>query len=83
MIESGLAADRDSGRGLTVDGFTKPELVAPGVHIVSTLAKHSMLADAAAGSTVQGRYIDLSGTSASAARTRPTGAAPRRYGVRF
>jgi len=56
-----------SSRGVTADGFAKPELVAPGVHIVSTLAKKSLLADVAAGSVVQGRYIDLSGTSASAA----------------
>ena len=56
-----------SSRGVTADGFAKPELVAPGVHIVSTLAKKSLLADVAAGSIVQGRYVDLSGTSASAA----------------
>ncbi len=56
-----------SSRGVTADGFAKPELVAPGVHIVSTLAKKSLLANVAAGSIVQGRYVDLSGTSASAA----------------
>jgi serine protease AprX len=69
--EAGTAAPFDdspaawSSRGVTVDGYAKPELMAPGVDIVSTLARGSFLARDA-GSPGDG-YVGLSGTSASAA----------------
>jgi serine protease AprX len=56
-----------SSYGTTVDGFSKPDLVAPGRRIVSTL---SSLTDPLAVQyptrVVDGAYISLSGTSASA-----------------
>lgn len=54
-----------SSRGVTVDGYAKPEVMAPGVDIISTLARGSFLARDAAGPG--DGYIALSGTSASAA----------------
>ena len=69
--DRGTAADSDdtslswSGYGATVDGYAKPDVLAPGAGIISTLAKKSALA--AHGDVVQGQYIRLSGTSASAA----------------
>jgi serine protease AprX len=56
-----------SSRGVTVDGYAKPEVVAPGVDIVSTLAEHSSFASNPAVQKVEGKYVELSGTSASAA----------------
>lgn len=57
-----------SSRGLTVDGYGKPEIVAPGVNIVSTLSgRDSYLARNLKEALVDGRHIRLTGTSASAA----------------
>lgn len=57
-----------SSRGVTVDGYAKPEVVAPGVEIVSTLASRgAYLAQEMEDAVVHERYIRLSGTSASAA----------------
>ena len=63
----GALADRSS-RGVTVDGYAKPDVVAPGEGIVSTLAgRRTYLAKQFPDSVVDRRYIQLSGTSASAA----------------
>ena len=56
-----------SSRGRTQDGFAKPEVLAPGAHIVSTLSPeqrvHARCARAASSS---GQYIRAGGTSMSA-----------------
>ncbi|MDP2673609.1 MAG: S8 family peptidase [Dehalococcoidia bacterium] len=57
-----------SSRGVTVDGYAKPEVTAPGVGIVSVSGgNHSYLARQAPEAIVDGRYLRLSGSSASAA----------------
>lgn len=56
-----------SSRGVTVDGYAKPEVVAPGVNIVSTLAQGSYLARTHRAAVVDSHYIRLSGTSAASA----------------
>jgi serine protease AprX len=55
-----------SGRGVTQDGFTKPDLVAPGAHIVAPLAPGSDFNWLCATCVVDGRYFMVSGTSMSA-----------------
>jgi serine protease AprX len=55
-----------SSRGNTQDGFYKPEIVAPGRHIVSTLSSmSSTLATQRPTAIVDGSYLQLSGTSMS------------------
>ncbi len=56
-----------SSTGTTVDGFAKPDVVAPGVGIVSTLAKGSLVARSFKDSVVDDHYVRMSGTSASSA----------------
>jgi serine protease AprX len=57
-----------SSRGWTVDGYAKPEVIAPGDEIVSALSNRgSYLAKAFPEAVVDGRYLRLSGTSSSAA----------------
>ncbi len=55
-----------SSRGLTQDGFRKPDVYAPGAHIVSVLAPHSYFAGACSSCIVSGQYIRTSGTSMAA-----------------
>jgi len=55
-----------SGRGSTQDGFAKPDVLAPGSRIVSTLAVGSYLAAALPDRITDGQYLRLSGTSMSA-----------------
>ena len=56
-----------SSRGVTEDGFARPDLVAPGRKIVSTLAAGSVLAaEFADRVTSDGEHIRLSGTSMAA-----------------
>jgi len=55
-----------SSRGQTQDGFTKPDVVAPGAHIVSTLAPGSSFASACPACVIGGAYFQLSGTSLAA-----------------
>ncbi len=57
-----------SSYGRTVDGIAKPDLVAPGRNIVSTLASPTVPLAAAFATHIvgAGQYIRLSGTSASA-----------------
>ena len=56
-----------SSYGTTQDGVVKPDLVAPGRRIVSTLAAHDVpLARQFSDRIVRGHYLRLSGTSASA-----------------
>jgi serine protease AprX len=55
-----------SSRGGTQDGLSKPEVVAPGAHIVSTLAPRSAFAGLCPHCVVDGDYIRLGGTSMAA-----------------
>jgi serine protease AprX len=55
-----------SSRGLTQDGFPKPDVYAPGAHIVSVLAPNSYFARECPGCIVDGQYIRTSGTSMAA-----------------
>ena len=71
--EAGTASPADdtlawfSSFGLTQAGFAKPDLVAPGRHIVGALASNGAgLASEFPAKVVNQQYIQLSGTSASA-----------------
>jgi serine protease AprX len=55
-----------SSRGVTQDGYRKPEVVAPGARIVSNLAPKSAFASMCAACIVDGQYIRAGGTSMSA-----------------
>jgi serine protease AprX len=70
--QNGTANPRDdvipswSSRGITQDGFQKPDVSAPGVHIVSVLAPNSTFATACPTCIIDGQYIMAGGTSMSA-----------------
>ena len=55
-----------SSQGVTQDGFVKPDLVAPGAHIVAPLAPDSDFPSLCAECVVDGRYFRVSGTSMAA-----------------
>jgi len=55
-----------SSQGVTQDGFTKPDVVAPGAHIVSTLAPGSAFASLCPTCVIDGEYFQASGTSMAA-----------------
>jgi serine protease AprX len=55
-----------SSRGVTQDGFAKPEIVAPGAHIASTLAPGSDFSSLCPDCVVDGRYFRVGGTSMAA-----------------
>jgi len=55
-----------SARGTTQDGFEKPDVYAPGAHIVSVLAPGSVFAGSCTDCIVDHRYIRTSGTSMAA-----------------
>jgi serine protease AprX len=55
-----------SSRGITQDGFQKPDVNAPGAHIVSTLSPNSAFAGMCPSCIVAGSYIKVSGTSMAA-----------------
>ncbi len=56
-----------SSYGVTQDGFTKPDFVAPGRHIITTLAPNSAFALNYPDFIVGQQYIQLSGTSLATA----------------
>ena len=56
-----------SAAGPTLDAFVKPDVVAPGAHIVSFMRPHSYLRDAYPDRRIDGRYFEMSGTSMSTA----------------
>jgi serine protease AprX len=70
--QNGTANPRDdfiaswSSRGITQDGFQKPDVYAPGVHIVSVLAPNSTFATACGSCIIDGQYITAGGTSMAA-----------------
>ena len=55
-----------SSYGVTQDGFTKPDVVAPGRRIITTLAPNSNFALNFPSAMVGTRYIQLTGTSVAA-----------------
>src|SRR5918994_2153120 len=55
-----------SSRGITADGFAKPEIHAPGSGIVSTLAPNSAFASMCPSCVVEGQMIRAGGTSMAA-----------------
>jgi serine protease AprX len=55
-----------SSQGVTQDGFQKPDVLAPGAHIVTTLAPGSAFATLCPSCVVQGAYFQASGTSLAA-----------------
>ncbi len=63
VITVGASDDHDkiasfSSRGPTVDGFEKPDVVAPGVNIIAGRSKNTAL-----GRVIDDYYVELSGTS--------------------
>jgi serine protease AprX len=55
-----------SSRGMTQDGVAKPDVVAPGAHIVTTLAPNSDFSNLCPTCVVGGAYFQVSGTSLAA-----------------
>jgi serine protease AprX len=55
-----------SSRGLTQDGIAKPDVVAPGAHIVSNLAPNSEFTSLCPSCVTAGEYIRAGGTSMAA-----------------
>ena len=55
-----------SSRGTTQDGFAKPDVLAPGAHIITTLAPNSDFANLCPTCVVGGSYFQVSGTSLAA-----------------
>ncbi len=55
-----------SSQGVTQDGFAKPDVLAPGAHILTTLAPNSAFATMCPSCIVQGAYFQVSGTSLAA-----------------
>ena len=55
-----------SSVGVTQDGYLKPEVSAPGAHIVSTLAPKSQFTSLCPSCIVDGQYIRAGGTSMAA-----------------
>ena len=56
-----------SAAGPTLDAFTKPDLLAPGAHMVSTIDKHSTLAEEHPDSLLSKEYFWMAGTSQASA----------------
>jgi serine protease AprX len=56
-----------SAAGPTLDAFTKPDLLAPGAHMVSTIAKHSTLVEEHPESNLPQKYFWMAGTSQASA----------------
>lgn len=56
-----------SAAGPTLDGFVKPDLVAPGAHIVSTMYPNTKIARDHSANQVSGSYFEMAGTSQAAA----------------
>jgi subtilisin family serine protease len=60
-------AESFSAAGPTLDGFVKPDLLAPGAHMVSTMMPGSYIARNQEANWVEGQYFSMAGTSQSAA----------------
>jgi serine protease AprX len=55
-----------SSQGVTQDGFSKPDIYAPGSHIISLLAPNSAFTQLCPNCAIGGEYIKASGTSFAA-----------------
>ena len=58
-----------SAAGPTLDGFTKPDVMAPGAHIVSTMLPNTYIAKNHEANRVANQYFSMAGTSQAAAVT--------------
>ena len=56
-----------SAAGPTLDAFVKPDVIAPGAHVVSLMRPNTYLRDEYPERRVNGRYFEMSGTSMSTA----------------
>ena len=56
-----------SAAGPTLDGFTKPDVLAPGAHMVSTMPPNSYIARNHSANQVSNQYFSMAGTSQAAA----------------
>jgi serine protease AprX len=56
-----------SAAGPTLDGFAKPDVVAPGAHMVSTMLPNSYIAKNHQANQVSNQYFSMAGTSQAAA----------------
>ncbi len=56
-----------SAAGPTTDGFVKPDLVAPGAHMVSTMLERSYLARNHQANQINNNYFSMAGSSQAAA----------------
>jgi serine protease AprX len=56
-----------SSAGPTLDGFVKPDVVAPGAHMVSLVPKDSVLAEQYPDNQLKSNYFKLAGTSQATA----------------
>jgi serine protease AprX len=58
-----------SAAGPTLDGFTKPDVIAPGAHMVSTMSNSSYVAKNHDANRIKGDYFSMAGTSQASAVT--------------
>lgn len=56
-----------SAAGPTLDGFVKPDLVAPGAHIISTMKENTYLAETYPENVLPKKYFSMAGTSQATA----------------
>jgi serine protease AprX len=56
-----------SATGPTLDAFVKPDLIAPGAHVISLMRRNTYLDDLYPDNRVNRRYFRMTGTSVSAA----------------
>jgi serine protease AprX len=56
-----------SAAGPTLDGFVKPDVLAPGAHMVSTMLPSSIIAKKHQANRISNQYFSMAGTSQSAA----------------
>jgi serine protease AprX len=56
-----------SSRGATQDGYVKPDVLAPGAHIISTIAPNSAYTELCPSCMTDGSYFKVGGTSMAAA----------------
>ena len=56
-----------SAAGPTLDGFVKPDILAPGAHMVSTMLPSSTIARKHLANRISNQYFSMAGTSQSAA----------------
>ena len=57
-----------SAAGPTLDAFTKPDVLAPGAHMASAMAKHSTLENEQPDSVLPHKYFQMAGTSQAPVR---------------